>query len=257
MQDIKIVDTNAENILDFGVCGYKSIKRPGFPEKVDWFKRRLIEDMKIKTLLTETDGSQGMIEYIPGEFCWRPVDAAGYLFIHCIFVGFKKIYKDKGYASLLLEECLKDAKEQNKLGVAVVTRKGSFMADKDLFLKYDFKVVDTVPSDFELLALQFDKNAAQPKFKENLKNRASEYEKGLIIIRAFQCPYTVKNVNEICETAKTEYGINPVVIDMQTYQEAQDSPCAFGVFCIIYNGELIAEHPISKKRFTNIMNKLL
>ena len=76
-------------------------------------------------------------------------------------------------------------------------------------------------------------------------------------MRAFQCPYTVKNVNEICEAAKTEYGINPVVIDLQTYQEAQDSPCAFGNFCIIYNGELIAEHPISKKRFTNIMNKLL
>ena len=69
MQGIKIIDTKAENILDFGVCGYKNLKRPGFPEKVSWFTDRLAEGMKIKTLLTETDGVQGMIEYIPGEYC--------------------------------------------------------------------------------------------------------------------------------------------------------------------------------------------
>ncbi len=76
-----------------------------------------------------------MIEYILGEYCWRPVEASGYVFIHCIFVGFKRAYKGKGYGSLLLDECLKDSKEENTYGVAVVTRKGTFMAGKDLFLK--------------------------------------------------------------------------------------------------------------------------
>ncbi|NOR47352.1 MAG: GNAT family N-acetyltransferase, partial [Methanosarcinaceae archaeon] len=35
----------------------------------------------------------------------------------------------------------------------------------------------------------------------------------------------------------------------------QHSPCAFGIFCIIYNGEIISHHPISNTRFENIMKK--
>ena len=57
-----------------------------------------------------------MIEYIPGEHCWRPVDAAGYMFIHCIFLGFKKKYKEKGYGSRLIDECENDAKDKNMKG---------------------------------------------------------------------------------------------------------------------------------------------
>ena len=112
MKGIKVIDTNMENILDYGVCGYKDIKKAGYPEKINWLKDRYKEGMKIKILFSENDGTQGMIEYIPGEFCWRPVEAKGYMFIHCIFVGFKKSYKKKGYASVLLNECIKDAEKE-------------------------------------------------------------------------------------------------------------------------------------------------
>ena len=135
MGEISIIDTNSENILEYGVCGYKDLKRPGYPEKINWLKDRYKEGMKIKILNTKKDGSQGMIEYIPGKYCWRPVNADGYMFIHCLFVGFKRIFKGKGYASLLIEECLKDAKKESMYGVAVVTRKGPFMVDKEVFIK--------------------------------------------------------------------------------------------------------------------------
>jgi len=135
MEGIEIVDTNADNILEYGVCGYKNIKRAGYPEKIEWLKNRFLEGLKIKSLYSDEDGTPGMIEYIPGEYCWRPVEASGYIFIHCIFVGFKRAYKGKGYGSLLLDECLKDAKEENTYGVAVVTHKGAFMTGIDLFVK--------------------------------------------------------------------------------------------------------------------------
>jgi len=151
MEGIEIIDTTADNISNYGVCGYKNIKRAGYPEKIEWLKDRFSEGLKLKTLYSDKDGTQGMIEYILGEYCWRPVEASGYMFIHCIFVGFKRAYKGKGYASLLLAECLKDANTANKHGVAVVTRKGAFMAGKDLFVKHGFEVVDTAPPDFELL----------------------------------------------------------------------------------------------------------
>ncbi len=256
MAEIKIIDTHADNILEYGVCGYKNIKRPGYPEKLKWLEDRFSEGLKIKTLFSDKDGTQGMIEYIPGKYCWRPVEAAGYMFIHCIFLGFKRDYKGKGYGSLLVDECLKETQDENMYGVAVVTRKGSFMAGKGLFLKKGFEVVDKAPPDFELLVRKFNKNAPTPKFKGDWEKRQSQYNKGLTIIRAYQCPYTVKNVNEIIETAEKEYGLKPDLIELKNYKEAQNSPCAFGTFCILYNGRVIAEHPISNKRFTNIMNKI-
>lgn len=258
MARIEIIDTNADNILEYGVCGYKNIKRPGYPEKVEWLKKRFQEGLKIKTLYSDKDGTQGTIEYIPGEYCWRPVEAVGYMFIHCIFVGFKRAYKGKGYASLLLDECLKDAKKENMLGVTAVTRKGSFMVGKEFFVKHAFQVIDKAPPDFELLVKQFDKNAPAPKFKGDWERRLHQYGQGLTIIRADQCPYSVKNVKEICETAEKTYGIKAAVIDLKNYREAQNnSPCAFGTFCIAYKGKVIADHPISNTRFMNIMNSIL
>ncbi|MEZ5335661.1 MAG: YoaP domain-containing protein [Methanolobus sp.] len=44
-------------------------------------------------------------------------------------------------------------------------------------------------------------------------------------------------------------------MDLEDYAAAQNSPCSFGTFCIIYNGEIISHHPISNTRFMNIMNK--
>jgi len=254
---VEIIDTKTDNILEYGVCGYKDIKKAGYPEKIEWLRERFPEGMRIKTLYSDKDGTQGMIEYIPGEYCWRPVDANGYMFIHCIFSGFKNIYKGKGYGSLLLDECLEDARKENMHGVAVVTRKGPFMAGKELFLKNGFEVVENAPPDFELLVKKFNERAPAPKFKGEWEQRLSQYGEDLTIIRADQCPYTVKNVKEISETAEKKYSIKPNIISLKNCEEAQNSPCAFGTFCIIYRGKAIAYHPISETRFINIMNKEL
>jgi len=257
MNDFKIVSTDSSNVLKLGLCGYKSPKRPGFPEKVNWLKDRLKEGLVIKSLYSEEKGTQGMIEYIPGEYCWRPVSAKGYMFIHCLFVGFKKDYKNKGHASALIDECENDAKKQNMYGVAIVTRKGSFMVDKDIFLKRGYEVVDKGGSDFELLVKKFNQKAKNPKLIDNTENLEKEYKNGLTIIRADQCPYTVKNVNEIKETALKQFGVKTKIINLNNYREAQNSPCIFGTFSVIYNSKIVAEHPISKGRFVNIMNKIL
>jgi len=257
MERIEIIDTNADNILEYGVCGYKNIKREGYREKIEWLKDRFPEGMKIKTLYSDKGGTQGMIEYIPGEYCWRPVEASGYMFIHCIFVGLKRAYKGKGYGTLLVEECLRDAEKGNMPGVAVVTRKGSFMAGKEIFVKNGFEVVDKASPDFELLVKKLNKEAPPPKFKGDWGRRLSQCGRGLTIIRADQCPYSVKNVREISESAEKVYNIKPNIIELKNCQEAQNSPCPFGTFCIVYDGKVVAETPISNTRFKNIMNKIL
>jgi GNAT superfamily N-acetyltransferase len=255
--DIQIIDITIENVLDFGLCGYKNIKREGYPEKIEWLKSCFAEDLKIKALYSQKAGTQGMIEYLPGEFCWRPVDASGYLFIHCLFVGFRKAYKGKGYGSMMLNECLKDARRENKYGVAVVTRQGAFMAGSEIFLKNGFTVADSAPPDFELLVKKLKPDAPEPVFKGKWNEKLLSFKEGLTIIRANQCPYSRKNVREIIETAKSRFKMTPKLVEYQTYLEAQNSPIPFGTFGIIYQGQVIAYHPISNTRFINIMSKLI
>ncbi len=254
--DTSIIDLTPENIAGYGVCGYKDVKKhKELQNKIAWFNDLYPKGLRIKALISETGGYQGMLEYLPGEYAHRPVNANGYLFVHCVFIGFKKEYKGKGFASSLIQECIADAKEQGKNGVAVVARKGSFMAGKAIFLKLGFEVVDKAKPDFELLALKFIGNAPSPTFKHDALANLSQYADGLTIIRSAQCPYTEKNVNGIIETAQRKFNLKANLIDLSCSEEAQNVPCAFGAFCIIYNGEIISHHPISNTRFENIMKK--
>lgn len=255
MGDIQIFDLTPENIADYGICGYKDTKKHlELRRKIDWIKEYYPKGLRIKVIFSKKCGYQGMLEYIPGKYAHRPVNAEGYMFIHCIFVGFKKEFKRKGYGSSLIDECIKDAKEMKMHGVAVVTRKGSFMANKNIFVKKGFVSVDNAEPDFQLLVLKFNKKARNPKFKD-LKKGLENYKVGLFILRSVQCPYAEKNVNAIIKSAKEKFGIKPNLIDLTDVNGVQNSPCAFGSFCIIHNGEILSHHPISNTRFENIIKK--
>lgn len=258
MNDFEIIDLTPENIAKFGVCGYKDAKKnKGLGNKIAWFTELYPKGLKIKILFSKTKGYQGMLEYLPGELAHRPVNAHGYLFIQCLFAGLKTEFKGKGHASSLIAECIKEAQSAKMSGVAVVTRKGSFMANDDIFLKMGFKIADHAKPDFNLLVLKFDSTSTDPSFKSEILSDLSNYKNGLTIIRSPQCPYTEKNVGEIIETANNKYQLKTNLIELKDATSAQNTPCAFGTFCIIYNGEIISHHPISNTRFENIMSKLV
>lgn len=257
MGDTEIIDLTPENIADYGVCGYKDLKKHAeLIRKINWFKEYYGKGLRIKVLFSKKSGYQGMLEYIPGRYAHRPVDADGYMFIHCVFVGFKNEFKGKGHASSLIDTCIDEAKKSRMKGVAVVTRKGPFMAKRDIFVKKGFVPADTAEPDFELLVKKFDPNAKSPRFKMNMAKNQDRYAEGLTILRSAQCPYSEKNVAAIMETARKKYGLNPALVEMEGAAAAQDSPCAFGTFCILYNGKIISHHPISNGRFENIMDKI-
>jgi hypothetical protein len=258
MNDIQIIDLTPENIADYGVCGYKDVKKHvELRKKIEWFKEYYPKGLRIKVVFSKKGGYQGMLEYVPGNYAHRPVEADGYLFIHCLFVGFKKEFKGKGLASSLIDECIKEAKDKKMLGVAVVTRKGPFMVKNDIFLKKGFQIVDSVKPDFDLLVMKFNSRSKDPKFKSNIIDNVMNYGNGLTVMRSAQCPYTEKNVNAIIESAKSKFKIKADLIDLKDATAAQNTPCAFGSFCIVYDGEIISHHPISNTRFENIMNKKL
>jgi ribosomal protein S18 acetylase RimI-like enzyme len=251
---VEIKELTPENFADYGACGYKDMKKhKELQRKLNWVEKYHPKGLRCKMVVSEKNESQGMIEYLPGELAHRPVKADGYLFIHCLFVGFRKEFKGRGFASQLIDECIKEARQQNKKGVAVVTRKGSFMAKKDIFLKKGFQQVDSAKPDFELLALKFDEHDKNPAFNIPTDKK---YGPGVTVIRSAQCPYSVKNVDAILSTAKN-MGLKTRLIELEEMESEQSSPCAFGTFCILYNDEIISHHPISNKRFENIMNQKL
>jgi len=137
-----------------------------------------------------------------------------------------------------------------------MVRDGPWMADRRLFLANGFEVVDTAPPDYQLLARRFNAGGATPAFKKDWTRKLSRYKRGLTIIRSSQCPHIAKFAADIAETAKNEYHIAPTVIELKSFSDAQQAPTPYAVFALIHNGQLLADHQISRTRFRNIMNKL-
>lgn len=253
MGPVEIIDTDSGNICDFGFCGYKDTKQEGYRRKTAWLKKRFREGLRFKILQARDEGPVGFIEYIPGEYTWRPIDAPGYLVIHCLMIHRKK-YKGKAYGSALLQHCLQDAKRAKSHGVAVVTSKGTWMAGSELFRKHGFESVDSAPPSFELLVKTMRK-APSPTFRGGWDKRLRKYGPGLVMIRSDQCPCIAKFASEILETSRA-MRIPTRVVELKTGKQAQNALSPYGIFNLVYNGKLIADHPISRARFSNIMKKI-
>jgi L-amino acid N-acyltransferase YncA len=252
MSRYEIVDTNADNIDGCSLCGNKDADNLGRRRKANWLKQRYAEGLRYKVLRSEKSGDIGMIEYTLGNHAWRPVEAAGYLVIHCLTVAGK--HKGQGLGTGLLDSCLRDATKSNCRGVAVVTGSGSFMAASDLFIKAGFVSVDRI-GPYELLVKKFKKTAPDPRFIVEPERVLKRYKKGLTILAADQCTYVIKSVERIAEAART-LGLEPKVVRVASAKASRELPTPYGVFSIVYDGKLIAERPISATRFKNIMRKL-
>jgi L-amino acid N-acyltransferase YncA len=252
MRDYEVVDTNADNIGNCSFCGYKSGKNEGYLRKSAWLQKRYAEGLRFKVLRLREFGDIGMIEYAPGSHAWRPVEAEGYLVIHCLMVNGK--HKGQGFGALLLDSCLRDAKKNNCRGVAVVTSSDSFMAESGLFIKAGFVSVESMPP-YELLARKFKAKAPDPRFIVNRERVMKRYKKGLTILAADQCPMVPKCVKDIAEASRA-LGLKPKVVPIRSAEESRELPTPYGIFSIIYDGKLIAERTVGGRRFTNIMSQL-
>jgi len=250
---MKIISVNSENISEYQPVCFLNPKNEGYLKKQEWLKERFSKGLIIKLLYLENEKKcNGFIEYIPGEYAWRAVDAKGYMFIHCIWISPNK-YKEKGYGSLLVKECLKDAKKQNKYGVAVVTSEGPFMAGKAIFLKNGFTSVAKAKPSYELM-IKTIKAGPLPKFRD-WEKQLSQYQ-GLNIIYANQCPWVARSIKELSEIAKKK-GLKLKIVELENARQAQDAPSIYTAFNLIYNGKLLVDHYISSKRFLNIIDKEL
>lgn len=105
------------------------------------------------------------------------------------------------------------------------------------------------------MVLRLKAKAAQPKFNGGWEEKLKKYGRGLTIVRSDQCPHIAKFAEEIAEAAEEEFGVKPRVVELKSAEEAQNAPTPYAVFAVIRDGQLLADHQISRTRFRNIMRK--
>lgn len=245
----KIVEVTFANISEHpqSVC-FINPKQETYHKKPDWLKQQFTNGLRIKLLYIENEKRPvGFVEYVPGEYCWRAVDAKGYMFIHCLWTNGKK-YQRQGLGSLLIKEVENDARE--KLGVAVVTSDKSFMANKSIFEKNDYKM--TAQSGKEQLMVKQFREGSLP-FLNDWREALKKY-KELTILYSKQCPWVARFIEEVKPILAKEK-LKPDIIEIKTPEQAQQAPSLYSVFNLIFNGKILADRYISTTRFENIVRK--
>lgn len=159
MDLIRITHENIEK--EHICCAISSNKDCQVQSKKAWLTERL--DQGLVFLKGDVRG-KCFIEYIPAEHAWAPIEAEGYLYIDCLWVSGQ--FKGHGYSSLLLDECIRDARAQGKRGLAVLSseKKLGYLSDPK-YLKYKgFQTADSASPHFRLMALPFESQAELPRF---------------------------------------------------------------------------------------------
>ncbi len=236
----KIIDINAKNIDESELFCKKTKKNmEGYQSKVKWLKERFKEGLKYKTLMVKEGNKEtlrGMIEYIPGEYNWRGINAVGWMVIHCLWVVGKQ--KNKGYGSKLLEEAINDAKKEGLYGVVGMSaEKGGWVPNKKIYINNGFEKVDEIEPYFGLYAIKFSDNASIPKFNPILDDEVKKYAQGVTILYSDQCPYLVDLVKELYIEFENKGDLFKA-IKINNCKEAQRNGIyPYGTYCIICNGE--------------------
>ncbi len=248
---MKIITVDHSNVDQYGFFCLKNKKAEGYKAKRAWLDDRFQEGLRIKMALDEDEKPIGFLEYIPGEYAWRPVNAKGYLFIHCIFIH-RKEHKGVGIGQKLLHACVDDARTGGFKGVAAFTSKDAWITSKGLYQKLDFKEVDQ-KGKFELMVLSFE-DAPLPTFRDWEKEQ--EKYQGLQVVFTNQCPYFSKSATDLIDEAQKR-GIPMTAKLLDTTEAAQNAPSGYGTYTLLYNGKVIADKYVSRGRFKNILEKEL
>ncbi len=238
----KLIDVTAENVAERGFFCYMSkTEAEGYKRKLHWLKARFAEGLRIKMYELP---QRGFIEYIPGEYAWRTVDAKGYMFIHCLWVVGKS--KGQGLGGRLLKACLKDARKAGMHGVAMLTSEGNWLAGNELLLQHGFESVAHASPSFNMMALRFGE-APLPTLLNSWEEKAKAFAHGFTVFRSEQCPYIDDAVQTVLDTAK-RLGRASRVVELKTAEEVRNlAPSPYGVFSIVYNGNLLSQHYLLEK----------
>jgi L-amino acid N-acyltransferase YncA len=249
MHKITLEKVGPGNLSDCGIGCLTNPKHQGYQPKVEWLQKRFAEGLRFLLARDETGKPLAFLEYVPGEYAWRPVDAKGWLFVHCLWV-YPKGQKVGGLGSRLIHACVEEARQAGAIGVAGVVSDGAWMASRAVFLKNGFEQIAEADR-FQLVVRRLRKGP-EPRFRD-ISGNLAKY-RGLHVVYSAQCPMLPKSVSDLSEMA-TQQGLKLKVTVLNSAREAQNAPSYYGVFNLVWNGRLLSDHYVSKGRFKNILRK--
>ncbi len=249
---MSIISVDSSNIEKEHICCAISDKKGEtcVSSKKAWMKSQFDNGLVFKKLDAR---GKVFIEYISAENAWCPVEGEDYIYINCFWVSGK--FKGQGYANMLLDECIADAKAQNKKGLVILSsiKKMPFLSDPS-YLKYKgFRVCDTAKPYFELLYLPFKENQVVPKFKACCKNATID-EKGMVLYYSNQCPHTDKYAPLIADIAKSK-GQSVKLKKIESKNQAQNAPSPFTTYSFFYDGIFTTNEIFSESKFIKFLNE--
>lgn len=211
----------------------------GVDLKRRWLAGRIGEGHVFRKL---NEKGKVFIEYAPLEKAWAPIVGDNYIYIYCLWVSGS--FKGKGYGKELLDYCITDAKKQNKSGVCLISSKVKkpFLSEKKFMRKFGFETVDTIGSEYELMALSL--NGSKPKFAANAKKQSIESET-LTIYYGLQCPY-IPNCIERIENYCKANSIPVNLIKVDSIEKAKELPCVFNNWAVFYKGKFETVHLLNE-----------
>ncbi len=231
----ELIDVNVANLHSLGFfCLMSKPEALGYRKKLEWIQARFAEGLRLKMI---GKGGRGFIEYIPGEYAWRPVEAAGYMVIHCLWVVGKA--QGQGCGAALIDACIGDAWELGMHGVAAVTgHRATGLADTAYFLKRGFRIVETAPPGLDLVVRKFD-HAPDPRFAGDWERKRGQAGADLTAFHCAQCPYIPQHAEKVVELAARN-GIPARAVELRTAAEVRSlAPSAYGVYDIVWDGKLL------------------
>lgn len=253
---VNIISITGKNIDSEHICcaiGNDKENKARSQTKKDWMKEQFKSGLRFKRL---DERGKVFIEYMPIESVWKPLVGHNYMVINCLWVSGQ--FKGKGWATELINECIKDAKESKMDGIAVVTssKVKPFLTDKKFYLKRGFEVIDTALPYFELLALKFDSNVQNPAFTEKAKTGECDIKEGFTFIYSNQCVFMEEYVGLLNNIVK-EMKEKATVIKLNSYDEAQSKGSPFGTLGIYYNGRFITHELMTEAKFRSLVEKTI
>lgn len=244
------VNVTTENLSDEHLCCIIRSKKPhpGIDAKRRWLSERLKEGHVFRKL---NEKATVFIEYAPLETAWVPVVGDNYYYLYCLWV--LGSHKGKGYAKMMMEYCIADAKEKGKSGICMLGAKKqkSWLSDQSFAKKYGFEVVDKTENGYELLALSLD--GTKPRFAQNAKREEID-RKELTVYYDMQCPYIIQKIEMIKEYSAIK-SIPVSLIEVDTLQKAKELPCVFNNWAVFYNGKFQTVNLLDINYLKRILNK--
>ncbi|MCW7481197.1 GNAT family N-acetyltransferase [Leptospira kanakyensis] len=249
---MRLIGIDKDNIDNEHICcaiGNDLKNKTRAESKKQWMQDRFDEGLIFKRL---DERGKVFIEYMPIEKVWKPIVGKNFMVIHCLWVSGQ--FKGKGLSTLLLNECMSDAKQKKMDGIAVVTSNQvkPYLTDKKFYLKHGFELVDTAPPYFELLVLKLNQKAKLPSFSGHTKSKLNSHKKGFAFIYSNQCPFMEEYIVSLANLAKKNKF--PVEIKkLKSYKDAQSIGSPFGTFGVYYNGVFLTHELMTEKKFETLL----